>query len=89
MGGVPNKLYNEKSGYQLACMLFCVQDTVIALQALSAFASLSSTEQINLNITVTTQTASVAKFIIDRTNYLLYQSQEVTIYTHHSKLYTL
>ncbi|XP_017311017.1 CD109 antigen [Ictalurus punctatus] len=53
------------------------QDTVIALQALSAFASLSSTEQINLNITVTTQTASVAKFIIDRTNYLLYQSQEI------------
>ncbi|XP_046691610.1 CD109 antigen isoform X1 [Silurus meridionalis] len=53
------------------------QDTVIALQALSSFASLSSTEQINLSITVTSKTATVATFSIDQTNYLLYQSQEI------------
>ncbi|KAF5892202.1 antigen like protein, partial [Clarias magur] len=53
------------------------QDTVIALQALSAFVSLSSTEQINLNITVTMQMTTVATFIIDRTNYLLHQYQEI------------
>ncbi|XP_026779187.3 CD109 antigen isoform X2 [Pangasianodon hypophthalmus] len=58
------------------------QDTVIALQALSAFALLSSTEQINLNITVSTQTATVATFSIDRTNYLLYQSQEIEAEKH-------
>lgn len=69
--------------------LLCVQDTVIALQALSAFASLSSTEQIDLKVTVATETSTVATFIIDRTNYLLYQSQEVTICTRHSKPYTL
>ncbi|KAM9435516.1 CD109 antigen [Clarias gariepinus] len=53
------------------------QDTVIALQALSAFASLGSTEQINLNITVNMQMTTVATFIIDRTNYLLHQYQEI------------
>ncbi|XP_060773998.1 CD109 antigen [Neoarius graeffei] len=58
------------------------QDTVIALQALSAFASLSSTEHIDLKITVTTQTSTVATFIINRTNYLLYQSQEVEAEKH-------
>lgn len=36
----------------------------------------------DLNITVTTKTATLATFVIDRTNYLLYQSQEVAIYTH-------
>ncbi|KAK3516928.1 hypothetical protein QTP70_028219 [Hemibagrus guttatus] len=52
---------------------------VIALQALSTFASLSSTVQINLEITVMTQSATVAMFMIDQNNYLLHQSQEVTI----------
>uniref|UniRef100_A0A4W4F4Q7 CD109 molecule n=1 Tax=Electrophorus electricus TaxID=8005 RepID=A0A4W4F4Q7_ELEEL len=39
------------------------QDTVIALQALSAYATLSSSEQINLAIRVTSATATVASLI--------------------------
>ncbi|XP_026856595.2 CD109 antigen [Electrophorus electricus] len=53
------------------------QDTVIALQALSAYATLSSSEQINLAIRVTSATATVASFTVDRNNYLQYQSQEI------------
>ncbi|KAG7316435.1 hypothetical protein KOW79_019976 [Hemibagrus wyckioides] len=58
------------------------QDTVIALQALSTFASLSSTVQINLEITVMTQSATVAMFMIDQNNYLLHQSQEIEAEQH-------
>ncbi|XP_072543122.1 CD109 antigen [Salminus brasiliensis] len=53
------------------------QDTVIALQALSAYASLNSGEQIDLNITVTNPMDKVANFTINQSNYLLYQSQEI------------
>ncbi|KAL7888543.1 hypothetical protein AOLI_G00035170 [Acnodon oligacanthus] len=53
------------------------QDTVIALQALSAYATLSSVEQIDLTITVTDPTDEVATFTINRSNYLLYQCQEI------------
>ncbi|XP_036438060.1 CD109 antigen isoform X2 [Colossoma macropomum] len=53
------------------------QDTVIALQALSAYATLSSVEQIDLTITVTDPRDEVATFTINRSNYLLYQSQEI------------
>uniref|UniRef100_A0A4W4F4Q2 CD109 molecule n=1 Tax=Electrophorus electricus TaxID=8005 RepID=A0A4W4F4Q2_ELEEL len=52
------------------------QDTVIALQALSAYATLSSSEQINLAIRVTSATATVASFTVDRNNYLQYQTKE-------------
>ncbi|KAK2864229.1 hypothetical protein Q7C36_003383 [Tachysurus vachellii] len=58
------------------------QDTVIALQALSAFASLSNTMDINLNIKVTSKTATVATFVIEQNNYLLYQSQEIEAEQH-------
>uniref|UniRef100_A0A4W4F669 CD109 molecule n=1 Tax=Electrophorus electricus TaxID=8005 RepID=A0A4W4F669_ELEEL len=59
------------------------QDTVIALQALSAYATLSSSEQINLAIRVTSATATVASFTVDRNNYLQYQSQEVAVSIRH------
>ncbi|XP_076874173.1 CD109 antigen [Brachyhypopomus gauderio] len=53
------------------------QDTVIALQALSAYAALSSPEQIRVSISVTSSRAVVAGFTIDPHNYLQYQSQEI------------
>ncbi|XP_017551199.1 CD109 antigen isoform X2 [Pygocentrus nattereri] len=53
------------------------QDTVIALQALSAYATLSSVEQIDLTITVTDPRDEVATFTINQSNYLLYQCQEI------------
>uniref|UniRef100_A0A4W4F6G1 CD109 molecule n=1 Tax=Electrophorus electricus TaxID=8005 RepID=A0A4W4F6G1_ELEEL len=65
------------------------QDTVIALQALSAYATLSSSEQINLAIRVTSATATVASFTVDRNNYLQYQSQEVAVSIRHAKPYAI
>ncbi|XP_062857949.1 CD109 antigen [Trichomycterus rosablanca] len=53
------------------------QDTIIALQALSAYASMGSTEQINLQITVTSPASTLATFTIDSTNYLIYQNKEI------------
>ncbi|KAG9283112.1 CD109 antigen isoform X1 [Astyanax mexicanus] len=53
------------------------QDTVIAMQALSTYASLNSGEQTDINITVTNPMDKVANFTINQSNYLLYQSQEI------------
>ncbi|KAI4875837.1 hypothetical protein NFI96_005886 [Prochilodus magdalenae] len=72
----------------LSCRFISNSDTVIALQALSAYATLSSMEHIDLAITVTDPMDIVATFTINPTNYLLYQSSEVGISIHY-KPYTL
>ncbi|KAK3542434.1 hypothetical protein QTP86_025904 [Hemibagrus guttatus] len=72
----------EMASYTLLSLYMLGSDTVIALQALSTFASLSSTVQINLEITVMTQSATVAMFMIDQNNYLLHQSQEIEVEQH-------
>lgn len=56
------------------------QDTIVALQALSWYASLSGSAAIELSVEVVRESSShvEARFHIDSTNYLLRQSQEVT-----------
>nr|XP_055041580.1 CD109 antigen isoform X1 [Misgurnus anguillicaudatus] len=57
------------------------QDTVIALQALSVYASYGSSASIDLTITVTDLMGRVTVFTINRSNYLLQQSQDITLNT--------
>ncbi|XP_051951277.1 CD109 antigen-like [Xyrauchen texanus] len=53
------------------------QDTVVALQALSVYATYSSSEYMDLTITVNNPTGTMAIFSISRSNYLLHQSQDL------------
>ncbi|XP_036398075.1 CD109 antigen-like [Megalops cyprinoides] len=54
------------------------QDTIIALHALSRYASFSGSQAIDLRIKVTTSPSqTVANFTINSSNYLLRQSQEI------------
>ncbi|KAM4632857.1 CD109 antigen [Polymixia lowei] len=54
------------------------QDTVVALQALSAYAAFTGTDNLNVTIRVNTEPSNtVAIFHIDHTNYLLHQSQQI------------
>ncbi|KAK2883840.1 hypothetical protein Q8A67_017477 [Cirrhinus molitorella] len=55
------------------------QDTVMALHALSIYATFSSAESIDLSITVNGAFGTTAIFNIDRYNYLLQQSQDLPI----------
>ncbi|XP_016362343.1 CD109 antigen-like [Sinocyclocheilus anshuiensis] len=55
------------------------QDTVMALHALSIYATFSSAESIDLTITVNGASGAAATFNIDRYNYLLQQSQDLPI----------
>ncbi|XP_026146326.1 CD109 antigen [Carassius auratus] len=55
------------------------QDTVMALHALSIYATFSSPESIDLSITVNGAFGAVTVFNIDRYNYLLQQSQDLPI----------
>ncbi|XP_051954493.1 CD109 antigen [Xyrauchen texanus] len=55
------------------------QDTVVALQALSVYATFNSAEDMDLTITVNNPTGTVAIFSIDRSNYLLHQNQDIHI----------
>ncbi|KTG44115.1 hypothetical protein cypCar_00028359, partial [Cyprinus carpio] len=55
------------------------QDTVMALHALSVYATFSSAESIDLSITVNGAFGTVAIFNIDRYNYLLQQSHDLPI----------
>ncbi|XP_069579786.1 CD109 antigen [Brachyistius frenatus] len=55
------------------------QDTVVALQALSTFAALRGSLDVDLAVTVNGDTSTaVASFRMDRDNYLLHQSQQIT-----------
>lgn len=57
---------------------FLSQDTVVALQALSAFAALGSSHDFDLTIRVNADASTtVASFHIRQDNYLLQQSQRV------------
>uniref|UniRef100_A0A8C9QYB7 CD109 molecule n=1 Tax=Scleropages formosus TaxID=113540 RepID=A0A8C9QYB7_SCLFO len=57
------------------------QDTIIALQALSCYAALSGADAIDLRITVnTTASRNETGFQVDSNNYLLLQSQKVTLF---------
>ncbi|XP_027896681.1 CD109 antigen isoform X1 [Xiphophorus couchianus] len=54
------------------------QDTVVALQALSAFAALRGSEPSDLDVTVTNgDSGVVASFHIDHNNFLLLQSRQI------------
>ncbi|XP_076011025.1 CD109 antigen [Genypterus blacodes] len=54
------------------------QDTIVALQALSIYASHGGSQDLDLVITVNTDpTNTVATFYIDENNYLLYQMEEI------------
>ncbi|XP_030626734.1 CD109 antigen [Chanos chanos] len=53
------------------------QDTIVALHALSWYSSFGSSDLLNLDILVNAPTGPVASFTINRTNYLLQQSQEI------------
>ncbi|XP_059211837.1 CD109 antigen [Centropristis striata] len=54
------------------------QDTIVALQALSAYASLMGSHGYDLNIRVkSVAAATVAHFYINQDNYLLHQSQQI------------
>ncbi|XP_016084557.1 CD109 antigen-like [Sinocyclocheilus grahami] len=55
------------------------QDTVMALHALSIYATFSSAESIDLTITVNGASGAAATFNVDRYNYLLQQSQDLPI----------
>ncbi|KAF4099898.1 CD109 antigen [Onychostoma macrolepis] len=55
------------------------QDTVMALHALSIYATFSNAESIDLTITVNGAFSTAAIFYIDRYNYLLQQSQDLPI----------
>uniref|UniRef100_A0A3P9PAS1 CD109 molecule n=1 Tax=Poecilia reticulata TaxID=8081 RepID=A0A3P9PAS1_POERE len=58
------------------------QDTVVALQALSAFAALQGSQRSDLDVTVTNgDSGVVASFHIDQDNFLLLQSRQVTMET--------
>lgn len=58
--------------------LYC-QDTVMALQALSIYATINNGESIDLTITVNGAFGVDATFNIDRSNYLLQQSQDLPV----------
>ncbi|XP_053193438.1 CD109 antigen, partial [Scomber japonicus] len=64
---------NHKGGFG------STQDTVVALQALSTFAALGGSHDVDLTIAVTSDPSStnVAFFIIQQDNYLLHQSQQI------------
>ncbi|XP_017157583.1 CD109 antigen [Poecilia reticulata] len=54
------------------------QDTVVALQALSAFAALQGSQRSDLDVTVTNgDSGVVASFHIDQDNFLLLQSRQI------------
>ncbi|XP_050993859.1 CD109 antigen [Labeo rohita] len=55
------------------------QDTIMALHALSIYATFSSAESIDLSITVNSAFGTANRFKIDRYNYLLQQSQDLPI----------
>lgn len=55
------------------------QDTIIALQALAYYAAFSGAKAINLGLSVSTPTSPlVSQLHINSTNFLAYQSQEVS-----------
>lgn len=61
-----------------AGLCFLSQDTVVALQALSTFAAVGGSHQLDVTISVDADAStSVASFHIHRDNYLLQQSQQV------------
>ncbi|XP_016098299.1 CD109 antigen-like [Sinocyclocheilus grahami] len=70
-----SKQRNHQGGYG------STQDTVMALHALSIYATFSSAESIDLTITVNSASSAAATFNIDRYNYLLQQSQDLLIET--------
>uniref|UniRef100_A0A665UQQ5 CD109 molecule n=1 Tax=Echeneis naucrates TaxID=173247 RepID=A0A665UQQ5_ECHNA len=53
------------------------QDTIVALQALSAFAALGGSRDLDLTVKVAGDSTTVASFHIHRGNYLVLQSQQV------------
>ncbi|KAA0708243.1 TGF-beta-1-binding protein [Triplophysa tibetana] len=55
------------------------QDTVMALHALSVYASYGSSAFLNLSIAVSNLMGPVANFNINKTNYLLQQSQDLML----------
>lgn len=56
-----------------------LQDTIIALQALSYYAAFSGSKAINLGLSVSMPTSPlVSQLHINSTNFLDYQSQEVS-----------
>ncbi|XP_009293270.1 CD109 antigen isoform X2 [Danio rerio] len=55
------------------------QDTVMALHALSVYATFSSAESMDLTIRVNEGSGTVATFSIDKSNYLLQQSHDLPI----------
>uniref|UniRef100_A0A8C1EJF4 CD109 molecule n=1 Tax=Cyprinus carpio carpio TaxID=630221 RepID=A0A8C1EJF4_CYPCA len=68
-----SKQRNHQGGYG------STQDTVMALHALSIYATFSNAESIDLSITVNGASGAAATFNIDRYNYLLQQSQDLPI----------
>lgn len=58
---------------------FLLQDTIIALQALAYYAAFSGAKAINLGLSVSTPTSPlVSQLHINSSNFLAYQSQEVS-----------
>ncbi|XP_076612690.1 CD109 antigen [Chaetodon auriga] len=53
------------------------QDTVVALQALSTFAALGGSHDVDLTVRVSDASTSVASFHIHQDNYLLHQRQQI------------
>lgn len=66
-------------GHVKAAKVSLPQDTIIALQALSYYAAFSGARAINLGLSVSTPTSPlVSQLHINSTNFLAYQSQEVS-----------
>lgn len=60
---------------------FLSQDTIVALQALSKYASYSQLHDIDLAIRVNTDASTtVASFRVDQDNYLLLQTRQVLVW---------
>ncbi len=74
-----NTLFVVLISFKALFVCLCCQDTVMALHALSIYATFSTAEAIDLTITVNGAFGAAAMFNIDRYNYLLQQSEDLPV----------